>query len=35
MPILPLLEKNGHYLKGQSHEKVGDMRVEGDSLRPN
>jgi hypothetical protein len=23
------------FLKGQSHEKVGEMRVEGDSLGPN
>jgi hypothetical protein len=23
------------YLKGQSHEKVGEMRVQGDSLDPN
>jgi hypothetical protein len=23
------------YLKGQSHEKVGEMRVQGDSLGPN
>jgi hypothetical protein len=27
------LEEN--YLKGQSHEKVGEMRVEGDGLGPN
>jgi hypothetical protein len=26
---------NNKLLKGQSHEKVGEMRVEGDSLGPN
>jgi hypothetical protein len=30
-----LEDVGGLCLKGQSHEKVGEMRVEGDSLGPN
>jgi hypothetical protein len=33
--FINVIEKVFLLLKGQSHEKVGEMRVEGDSLGPN